>query len=69
MWGTEHTCRMLAEERIRRYLQEADESRRAEQAAGSRGLTKAPGAGLLEGIRRMLVHRYLLPLLASVRRE
>jgi len=69
MWGHEQTYRMLAGERIRQYLKEAEAVRRAEQAVDSRGSTKEPAAGLLDGIRRILVHRYLLPLLASVRRE
>lgn len=69
MWGHEQTYRMMAEERIRQYHKEAEAARRAEQAGGSRGSTQVPAADLLERIRRMIVHRYLLPLLASVRRE
>ncbi|HYM90372.1 MAG TPA: hypothetical protein VEW91_01915 [bacterium] len=69
MWGNERTYRMIAEERIRQYRREADQDRRAEQAAILRGPTRTPIVSLLDGISRMFVHRYLLPLLASVWRH
>ncbi len=69
MWGNEETYRMIAEERIRQYRREAEQNRQAEQAAILRGPTRTRNVSLLDGISRMFVRRYLLPLLASVWRH